>query len=104
MAEERKKVLVACDYYLPGSSGGGGLRTIVNMVERLGDRYDFRIVTRNHDGRYDKTPFTTVKTGEWNKVGKAEVFYLPSNEINMSRMRSLIEETDPDAVYITSVC
>ena len=32
---------VAC--YLPGYKSGGPVRTITNMVEKLGDEFDFRI-------------------------------------------------------------
>src|SRR5262245_14040785 len=102
MAEAKKTILVVCDYYLPGCNGGGGLRTIVNTVDRLGDEYDFLIVTRGHDGRYDNTSYSTVKIDEWNEIGKAHVFYLPPNEMRLSRIRALVEETKADAVYLNS--
>ena len=34
-------ILIICNYYLPGYKGGGGLRTLVNMVERFKDNLIF---------------------------------------------------------------
>ena len=42
-------VMIFIDWYLPGSNAGGPVRTAVNMVERLRDNFDFRIVTRDTD-------------------------------------------------------
>jgi glycosyltransferase involved in cell wall biosynthesis len=83
LASGSKRILIFCDHYLPSKQGGGGVWTIVNLVERLSDRFQFFIVTRNHDNRMDRTPFTDVKTGEWNHLGNKEV--------------------DPDCVYLNSV-
>jgi glycosyltransferase involved in cell wall biosynthesis len=97
-----KKILVLTDYYLPGFKCGG-MRTIANMVDRLGGRYDFSVVTRNHDGRYDTTPYTSVRTGEWNRVGQANVYYLAPGEMKISRIEALVKEAAPDAIYLNSV-
>lgn len=90
-----------CDYYLPGFKSGG-MRTIVNMVERFGDRYDFFVITRDHDGRYDKSPYTTVRIGDWNAVGKAQVFYVSAKDMKISTIRRLVGEVDPQAIYLNS--
>ena len=43
------KILIFVGYYLPGYKGGGALRTIVNLVQHLGEEFDFWIVTRDRD-------------------------------------------------------
>ena len=98
--DPRPTILVICDYYLPGYKSGGSLRTLVNMVDRLGDRYDFRIVTRCHDGRLDRTPYKSVRIGAWNTVGKADVYYLPKSGVRPGSIKGLIENIDPDAIYL----
>lgn len=95
-------ILVICDYYLPGFESGGALRTLVNMVDRLGDRFDFRIITRDHDGTFVRTPYTTVKIGEWNRIGKADVYYLSKNQIRSKHLIRLVNEVSPDAIYLNS--
>ena len=99
---EKPIILVICDYYLPGFESGGALRTLVNMVDRLGDRFDFRIITRDHDGILVRTPYTTVKIGEWNRVGKADVYYLSKDQIRSKTLISLINEVSPAAIYLNS--
>ena len=98
----KKKILIFCDYYLPGYKSGGGMWTVVNLVERFADRYDFSIVTRNHDGRSDRTPFTSVKTDEWNDVGPAKVFYLSSNKLKPAFFAEIVKVVAPDAVFLNS--
>lgn len=100
---QRKKIMVFCDYYLPGFKSGGGMWTVVNLVDRFKDRYDFYIVTRNHDGKADKKPYDNVKTGGWNTVGAAQVFYLEARQLNPRVFNELVDETRPDAVFLNSV-
>lgn len=103
MANKSKpKILVLSDYYLPGYKSGGGMRTIVNMVERLQDRFDFYIITRDHDGPLDKESYTNVKIGEWNNINGAQVYYLHKDTITFSKLRELILEVQPDLIYTNS--
>jgi glycosyltransferase involved in cell wall biosynthesis len=102
MKSVRPKILVFCDYYLPGYKSGGGMRTIVNMVERLHPEFDFFVVTRDHDGREDFESYKTVNINKWNELHNAKVFYLPKSEIKMSAIKRIIIETKPDAIYLNS--
>jgi glycosyltransferase involved in cell wall biosynthesis len=99
---QKPKILTICDYYLPGYKSGGGMRTIVNMVDRLHDRFDFRIITRDHDGKLDKEQYKTVKINEWNDVRNAKVFYLSKNNVKISKLRELITDVQPDLLYFNS--
>lgn len=99
----KPRILVFCDYYLPGIKGGGGMWAVKNIIERFGDVYDFFVVTRNHDGRDDLTPYTTVQTDSWNDVGVAQVFYVAPRKITSRRLGDLINEVKPDAVFLNSV-
>ncbi len=99
----RPVILISCDYYLPGYESGGALRTLVNMVDRLSDAFDFRIVTRDHDGKSDRTPYTTVQINDWNRVGNAQVYYLSTDNIRAGRIKQLIDETSPNLLYLNSL-
>jgi glycosyltransferase involved in cell wall biosynthesis len=100
--KNKPKILIFCDFYLPGYKSGGGMRTLVNMVDRLGEKFDFRIVTRDHDGKTDKTPYRNVRINDWNEVGKAKVFYLSKDNIKLNSVKKLIEETQPKTIYVNS--
>ena len=95
-------ILIICDYYLPGFESGGAMRTIVNMTDRLGDEFDFKIITRDHDGPLNRTPYRGVRVGEWNAVGNADVYYLDASDVHMSSLRRLVKETAPAAIYVNS--
>lgn len=98
----KKKVLIFCDYYLPGFKSGGTLRTIVNMVERLQKYYNFKIITRDHDGPDDLGQYENVKINEWNELSNADVYYLSRDSINLKNIRRLVADTKPDCIYVNS--
>lgn len=98
----KKKILVFCDFYLPGFKSGGGMWTVVNLVDRFADRYNFFIVTRNYESKGDRAPYTSVRSGEWNRVGNAEVFYLAKEHHALKTFVSVVSEVRPDAVFLNS--
>ncbi len=95
--------MVFCDFYLPGYKSGGGMWTVVNLVDRFCHQYDFYIVTRNYDSKGDKKPYTTVKTDEWNRIGNADVYYFSPKNLSRSVFAGLINEIKPDAFFLNSV-
>ncbi len=99
--KNKPKILIICNYYLPGFEGGGSLRTVVNMVERLHDKFDFRIITRDHDG--DHIQYKNVKINQWNTLTNCQVLYLSQDKVQISKLRQLISEVKPNSIYINSV-
>ena len=97
----KPRILIICNYYLPGYKRGGGLRTLVNMVECFKDKFDFRIITRDNDG--DGIPYNNVKINDWNSVNGAEVYYLSEDSVKISKLRELVVKVKPDVIYLNSV-
>lgn len=98
---KKPRILIVCNYYLPGYKSGGGLRTIVNMVERFHDRFDFYVIARDND--CDGIPYTSVKVNSWNDVSGAQVYYLSKDNVNISKIRELILKVKPNSIYLNSV-
>lgn len=92
------RVLAFSDYYLPGFRSGA-LRSLANLVDALGDRFELFVVTRDRDS--DRTPHG-VATGRWTGVGTARVLYLGPEEIRRPLGR-IVEEVRPDVVYLNSL-
>lgn len=92
-------VLTFVGYYLPGYRGGGPIRTIANMVERLGDEFDFRVVTIDRD-LGDPQPYSDVQVDRWQAVGKAQVFYASPLGCSFSSVEKLLRETPHDVLYL----
>ena len=94
-------VLVLLRNYLPGYQSGGPVRTLANMVERLGDEFRFRIITSDRDA-LDECPYSEVEIDGWNRVGKADVYYASPPSLSFRRLSKLIAATPHDVLYLNS--
>ena len=94
-------VLIFVGHYLPGYRMGGPLRSIVNLVDRLRDDFEFRIVTSDRD-LGDTQAFADVPTNRWTKVGSMQVHYTSPSAQTVLGMAKLIRETPHDLLYLNS--
>lgn len=101
MMPGRPRVLVFCDYFVPGFKGGGPVTTLRNLLVRLGERIDFHLVTRDRD-LGDTTPYANVITNSWTPVPGGKVLYLNEGGATIGAFRSLIAEIQPDTIYLNS--
>jgi glycosyltransferase involved in cell wall biosynthesis len=89
-------------HYLPGYKAGGPIRSIANLVDALGDEFDFRILTSDRD-LGDGAPYAGIPVNHWVRVGKAEVMYLPPRLSSIWSWIRAIRETEYDCVYMNSL-
>ena len=101
MRVKKPIILIFCNYYLPGYKSGGGMRSIVNMVARFKNQFEFRVITFDHDG--DGKPYKNVKINDWNEIEGTPVYYLSKDKIKISKLRKLIEQVRPGSIYLNSV-
>ena len=94
-------VLTFARYYLPGYRAGGPIRTIANMVERLSDTFDFRIVTLDRD-LGDASPYRDIQADAWMVRGKALVRYVSPKGFGLRRVADIVRSTPHDAIYLNS--
>lgn len=94
-------ILTFTEYYLPGYKGGGPLRTLSNVVDRLGDEFGFEILTRDRD-LGDSEPYSGVVPVIRRQVGKAGVFYLAPGSLSFRELRAMIRSVEHDALYLNS--
>lgn len=92
-----KTILILMGRYLPGYKDGGPVRSIKNLVDRLGEEYDFRILTTDRDHGEDK-PYPNIRVRDWNIVGAAKVFYVEPGGFNAVTVEKLAAEAE--LVYI----
>lgn len=98
----RPRILIFCEHYLPGNKSGGGMWTVVNLVDRFSDQYDFFVITRNHDGKADSKPYSSVQTGSWNTVRGHKVYYVDPKCFGVAAASDLFGEVDPQLVFLNS--
>ena len=94
-------ILTFAHYYLPGHLAGGPICSIANMVELLSDEFEFHIITSDLDFGAGE-PYKEVKLDQWNRVGKAQVFYTSAATLSLRRLAKLIRATQHDVIYLNS--
>jgi glycosyltransferase involved in cell wall biosynthesis len=98
---DRRVVLTFIGNYLPGFNAGGILRSLVNTIDHLGDEFEFSVVTKDRDIG-DTRPYASVRIGQWQRVGNANVFYLPPESLTLDGLKAIINATPHDALYLIS--
>ena len=95
------KVLILVRHFLPGYKSGGTLRSIVNMIEQMGDEIDFKIITSDRDFG-DSESYTNIKVDKWNTIGKAKVFYASRSNQSVRNFAKIINSTQHDLLFLNS--
>lgn len=97
--EQRKNVLILNGQYWPGYKGGGPIRSSINMVENLNDKFKFYVITSDRDFKA-KEPYDNVKINEWNKIGNALVYYMGEDKQTIGDFQRIINSIDYDVMYL----
>ena len=71
----KKNKVIILSYFLPGYKVGGPLVSILSLVKRLSDVYDFKVITPDRDFG-DETPYQSIQTNRWVDSEYAKVFYV----------------------------
>ena len=95
-------ILAFVHYYLPGFRAGGPIRTIANMVDRLGDEFEFRIVTADRDIG-DEQPYPNIELDTWIPFGKAFVRYVSTANLDLQEVVNIARSTPHDVIYLNSL-
>jgi len=97
----KPRVLILADYFLPGFKAGGPIRSLANLVEQLGEEFHFRIITRDRDFG-EPLPYSAAAANRWQRVGKAEVYYLSPPRFLPGLLKSAIADWGCEALYLNS--
>ena len=101
MSLHRQIILIFVAYYLPSYKSGGPVRTIANIVDHLGDVFDFKIICKDRDS-FETKPYPKIKVNDWNQVGRAQVFYADPKFMTLLNVARLIKTTPHDVLYLNS--
>lgn len=94
-------VLVLSSRYLPGYKSGGPVRSIEQVVARLGEEVSFSILTMDRDYG-DIRPYPGIDRNLWVKNGQACVRYQPPHACGYEALRREIGKRDHDVLYLNS--
>lgn len=96
-----KRILIITPFYLPGNKAGGPIRSLANMVDRLGEVFHFQVITDDREFQGTK-PYGDVTIDEWNSVGKASVFYRDVRRPKFSFYKKMLSQLSYDVLYLNS--
>lgn len=101
MVNNSFKIIAFTGFYLPGYKGGGPIKTIKNLFDQASDEIDFKLITSDRD-LGDTSAYTSIECGQWNKVGKASVFYAQPGKKGYAQIARQLRAKDYDVVYLNS--
>jgi glycosyltransferase involved in cell wall biosynthesis len=99
--DQRPRIVIPSQYYLPGYKAGGPIRSISNQVETLGDEFAFFILTADRDFG-GKDPYPNITPNCWQTVGKAQVMYLSPEQMRFFYWFRHLREVEYDLIYLNS--
>tara|TARA_R110001599_G_scaffold68408_9_gene192722 strand:- start:2497 stop:3663 length:1167 start_codon:yes stop_codon:yes gene_type:complete len=99
--KDNRVILTFAGHFLPGYKGGGPIKTIKNLLDRVGQDISFKLITSDRD-LGDTAAYTSVRGGTWSTVGHAQVFYAPPGIISYMKVAKIIFDRKYDIVYINS--
>lgn len=94
-------ILACTRHFLPGYKAGGPIISISNMINYLGNEFNFHLVTTDRDIS-DKEPYDHIPQDRWNSFYNAQVIYLPPESISLRRLSDLEKEVKPRYIYLNS--
>lgn len=97
----RIKILTFVGCYLPGYKAGGPIRTIANIIDRLGDELEFKVVTADRD-LHDTKAYPGIVIDGFNRLGKADVYYASPRTLSLKDFRKIINSIEFDIIYMNS--
>ena len=99
----KSKVLIFIDWFLPGDKAGGPIRSCANLMDYLGNDFDFSVVTRDTDYTEIKS-YSGITSDAWNILPDGKrVYYISANQLNKETISKLLSEEKYDVVYLNGI-
>ncbi len=98
---KKPSILITTPHYTPAFRAGGPIKSIANLIEALGDEFEFNVITLNHDFGCDE-PLVNAAPMDWLPVGKARVTYFRSSLDVAIALPQLLRSVEYDVLYLNS--
>ncbi|GAA3931695.1 glycosyltransferase [Chitinophaga oryziterrae] len=100
--EKKQHVLILTNHFLPGYKGGGTIRSVAAMIERLNQYFDFSIITADRD-LGENRPYPSVIIDSWIESMNYNIIYLSPAYLRIRRLMRLIKTfNNYDTVHLNS--
>ncbi len=98
----KKTILILCDWFLPGCLAGGPIQSIATITHHLKDEFNFKIITTDRDFK-SPTPYSAVALNTWTNYLGREVFYISPENLTEPFLLALLQNTPHDVLYLNSL-
>jgi|SRR5579859_850942 len=95
------RILLVTDFFLPGIKGGGRIRNNANLVQHLGEEFEFYVLTWDRDFG-DRKPYPDIVPDTWVKACGYTVCYLSPSGRSLKSLRTIFRKTQFDLIYQSS--
>ena len=102
MNPNKPKILILIDWFLPGYRAGGPIQSTSNLINALGNEYDFAVITKNVD-HASNVPYQDVESDVWTSYKGISVYYFSEERLSYQKMKEVMQATSFDFVYINSM-
>lgn len=95
-------MLVFIDWFFPGDKAGGPVRSCGNLLDHLGDEFNFSVVTRDTDYT-ESSPYDIVKSDQWNDYDGKRIYYISAENLHKETIARIITGEKPDFIYLNGI-
>lgn len=97
------RILILIDWFYPGFKAGGPIQSCRNFVAAMHQDYELYILSSDRD-LGDAAPYAGIQPNTWNNYfGQAKVWYAPTNQVKPALLQTLMNEVQPDFIYLNSM-
>lgn len=102
--DQRRKILVFADWYEPGFKAGGPIRSCVNFVRYMRDKYQLYVFTTDRDLGSPEA-YEGIVTDAWSSSGHPDVsiYYCSPAKLTWNNIRRQLKTVQPDFIYLNSM-
>lgn len=98
----RPRILILTPYFEPGYESGGPVRSLSSLVNQLGKRFNFTVITADRvPGAIN--PYPGVPLDSWIERDSCAVMYISRSKQNPRHLLSLLRHASYNALYLNSV-
>ena len=98
---DKIKILVFVPHYLPGYNAGGPIRSVSNLVQSLGNEFEFKIITSDRD-LYSEIAYPDILQNNWMKLFNSKIMYTTPGYLSIRNTLRLLTDTKYDILYFNS--
>ena len=99
--QDKLRVLVFNNFYLPGFKGGGPIKTLKNLFDETGNNISYKLVTSDRD-LGDNVPYPNIHYNDWKTVGNTDVLYIRPKIKGYINIFKGLSKNSYDLLYLNS--